>query len=75
MEYVGSVGPDGYDEVVLRGDTASRTFTAFWLAGGRVVAAMHANDWDATDHLRRLVGRDVEADRLRDESVPLEDLG
>ena len=33
MEYVGSVGPDGYDEVVLRGDTKGRTFTAFWLQG------------------------------------------
>jgi hypothetical protein len=35
---------------------------------------MHANDWDATDHLRAIVGRRVEAVRLRDESTPLEDL-
>jgi NADPH-dependent 2,4-dienoyl-CoA reductase/sulfur reductase-like enzyme len=77
MEYVGSVGPDGYDEVVLRGDTTAaggRTFTAFWLKGDQVLAAMHANDWDATDHLRAIVGRRVEAVRLRDESTPLEDL-
>jgi NADPH-dependent 2,4-dienoyl-CoA reductase/sulfur reductase-like enzyme len=77
MEYVGSVGPDGYDEVVLRGDTTAaggRTFTAFWLKGDQVLAGMHANDWDATDHLRAIVGRRVEAVRLRDESTPLEDL-
>ena len=53
MEYVGHVDPDGYDEVVLRGDTAARTFTAFWLRNGQVLAGMHANDWDATDHIRR----------------------
>ena len=77
MEYVGSVGPDGYDEVVLRGDTTAaggRTFTAFWLKGDQVLAGMHANDWDAADHLRAIVGRRVEAVRLRDESTPLEDL-
>ena len=30
-------------------------FRAFWLREGRVVAAMHANDWDATDDLRAAV--------------------
>jgi len=74
MEYVGSVGPDGYDEVVVRGDTTDRTFTAFWLSGGRLVAAMHANDWDATDHLRRIVGHPTDPARLRDEHVPLANL-
>ena len=56
MEYVGHVGPDGYDEVVVRGDLEGRVFSALWLAGGRVVAGMHANDWDATDALRAVVG-------------------
>ncbi|UMG94748.1 FAD-dependent oxidoreductase [Nocardioides sp. TF02-7] len=56
MEYVGHVGPDGYDEVVVRGDTGALRFTALWLRGGRVVAGMHVNDWDATDAIRRLVG-------------------
>ena len=77
MEYVGSVGADGYDEVVVRGDTSAaggRTFTAFWLGGEKVLAGMHANDWDATDHLRELVGREVDVARLRDASVPLADL-
>jgi len=71
MEYVGNVGPDGYDEVVLRGDVGKRTFTAFWLRGDRVLAGMHANDWDATEPIRGLVGQQVDVARLRDEAVPL----
>ncbi|HLS72428.1 MAG TPA: FAD-dependent oxidoreductase, partial [Actinomycetaceae bacterium] len=31
IEYVGDPGPDGYDQVVLRGDPATHAFTAFWL--------------------------------------------
>ncbi|HET7356025.1 MAG TPA: FAD-dependent oxidoreductase [Nocardioidaceae bacterium] len=73
MEYVGHVGPDGYDEVVLRGDPAG-VFTAFWLGGGRVLAGMHVNDWDAIDPIRAIVGSSVPADRLRDEQQSLEDL-
>lgn len=53
MEYVGHGGAD--DEVVVHGDLAGRTFRAFWIRDGRVVAAMHANDWDATDDLRAAV--------------------
>ncbi len=77
MEYVGSVGPDGYDEVVVRGDTTAaggRTFTAFWLKGDQVLAGMHVNDWDASDHVRAIVGQQSGAARLRDESTSLEDL-
>ncbi|CAI9418848.1 NAD(P)/FAD-dependent oxidoreductase [Nocardioides sp. T2.26MG-1] len=59
MEYVGAVGPDGYDEVVLRGDVAGRVFRAFWVASGTVVAAMHVNDWSASDSLRTAVGARV----------------
>jgi len=59
MEYVGSIGPDGYDEVVLHGDVPGRVFRAFWVAGGTVVAAMHVNDWDAGDALRSAVGRSL----------------
>ncbi len=73
MEYVGSIGPDGYDAVVLRGDVDARVFQAFWLRGDVVLAAMHANDWDAIDPLRAIVaaGR-VDPARLRDERVPLD---
>ncbi len=53
MEYVGNAGAD--DEVVVHGDLEGLNFRAFWLRDGRVVAAMHANDWDATDDLRAAV--------------------
>ena len=59
MEYVGNVGPDSYDEVVLRGDPEGRVFTAFWLKNGSVLAGMHANDWDATDELWTSVGKEL----------------
>jgi 3-phenylpropionate/trans-cinnamate dioxygenase ferredoxin reductase subunit len=74
-EYVGFVGADGYDEVVLRGDVPGRVFTAFWVHGGRVVAGMHVNDWDAIEPIRRIVsaGR-VDVAALRDSAVPLEKL-
>ena len=77
MEYVGSIGPSGYTDVVLRGDTTKaggRTFTAFWLEGEQVAAGMHVNDWDAIDPLRAIVGQRVDAVRLADESTPLADL-
>lgn len=53
MEYVGHGGAD--DEVVVHGDLDAKAFRAFWVRDGRVVAAMHANDWDATDDLRAAV--------------------
>ena len=56
MEYVGNPGPEGYDRVVLTGDVPGRVFRAWWLRGDRVVAGMHANDWDAIDEIRRIVG-------------------
>ena len=55
MEYVGHVGPDGYDRVIIEGDTAS-AFRAYWEREGVVVAAMHANDWDASDEIRTSIG-------------------
>ena len=71
MEYVGSPGPDGYDRVILRGDVPGKNFTAWWLNDDRVVAGMHANDWDAIDQVRRIVGNVVDPDQLADESVGL----
>ena len=70
MEYVGSVGPDGYDDVVLRGDPAVQ-LAAFWLRNGLIVAGMHLNDWDAIDPIRALVGSVVAPAELGDESVDL----
>jgi 3-phenylpropionate/trans-cinnamate dioxygenase ferredoxin reductase subunit len=74
MEYVGNPGPEGFDRVVLRGDTAGLAYTAWWLRGDEVVAGMHVNDWDAIDDVRRLVGRHVDTTRLADEKVALADL-
>jgi NADPH-dependent 2,4-dienoyl-CoA reductase/sulfur reductase-like enzyme len=57
MEYRGHA--PAWDEVVLRGDTERREFLAFWIADGRVVAAMNANLWDTADSLADLVARQV----------------
>lgn len=73
MEYVGHVGRDGYDEVVLRGDRAGRVLTAFWIKDDHVLAGMHLNDWDAIDPIRTWVGRSATAP-LRDTSVALADV-
>ncbi|MGD9958968.1 NAD(P)/FAD-dependent oxidoreductase [Nocardioides sp.] len=73
MEYVGNTA-NGYDRVILRGDVAGRNFTAWWLQGSEVVAGMHANDWDAIDDVRRIVGSTVDPDRLADEKVALSDV-
>ncbi|MEJ1088107.1 FAD-dependent oxidoreductase [Microbacterium sp. Mu-80] len=59
MEYFGSVGPDGYDRVDIEGDTDvahGGAFRAYWVKDGTVQAAMHANDWDASDAVRDSVG-------------------
>jgi 3-phenylpropionate/trans-cinnamate dioxygenase ferredoxin reductase component len=68
IEYVGNPGPDGFDRVVITGDTAGpveqRTFRAWWLRGRRVVAGMHVNDWDAIGRVRELVGSEVDEAEL-----------
>ena len=72
MEYVGHVGPDGFDEVVIRGDRGSRVLNALWIKDGVVVAGMHTNDWDATDSLRAWLGRSAN-EKTRDTSISLAD--
>jgi 3-phenylpropionate/trans-cinnamate dioxygenase ferredoxin reductase subunit len=55
--------PTGHDRLLVRGEDME--FTAWWLDGNRVVAAMHANRWDESDRLKELVGTTVEnADAL-----------
>ncbi len=72
MEYLGRVGRDGYDELIVRGDRAGLNLVALWVHGGTVIAGLHCNDWDAADSLRLLVGTNpANLDALRDESVPL----
>lgn len=75
MEYVGSIGPNGYDQLVLRDQAAEGAFTAFWLQDGRVLAGMHANDWDATDPIRQIVGTKPDLAALTDRAVPLAEIG
>jgi NADPH-dependent 2,4-dienoyl-CoA reductase/sulfur reductase-like enzyme len=53
MEYRGLADPG--DELVVRGDLASRQFIAFWLRGGRLRAAMNVNVWDDGTALQALV--------------------
>lgn len=72
MEYVGHVGPAGYDEVLVRGNPEEFVFTALWLRDDRVVAGMHANDSDAIGPLRSWVGRPVTR-ALCDTTIPLAD--
>jgi 3-phenylpropionate/trans-cinnamate dioxygenase ferredoxin reductase component len=76
MEYLGHVEPGGYDRVVVRGDTATREFIAFWLADGRVLAGMNVNVWDVTDPIKALIrsGAQVDPQRLADPDTPLTDL-
>ena len=71
MEYSGYAA--SWDRVVFRGDPASGEFIAFWLAGGRVLAAMNVNVWDVADPLRELIasGEEVDERRLADPGVPL----
>jgi 3-phenylpropionate/trans-cinnamate dioxygenase ferredoxin reductase component len=75
MEYAGYVEPGGYDQVVFRGDVQRREFIAFWLGGGRVLAGMNVNVWDVNEAIQAIVrgGRAVDAARLADVDVPLEE--
>jgi 3-phenylpropionate/trans-cinnamate dioxygenase ferredoxin reductase subunit len=76
MEYSGYVEPDGYDEVVLRGDPNGGEYIAFWLQEGQMLAGMNVNIWEVTDAIQALVRsrRPVDAARLSDPDVPLTDL-
>jgi 3-phenylpropionate/trans-cinnamate dioxygenase ferredoxin reductase subunit len=71
MEYRG-YAPE-WGRVVVRGDLGAREFHAFWLADGRVIAAMNANLWDDGAALKRLVESETRVDpsRLADPGVPL----
>lgn len=74
MEYVGHA--PAWDQVVIRGDTASRAFLAFWMIEGRVVAGMSANTPKVIGAMRKLIESRavVDPDRLRDPDVALGDL-
>ena len=73
MEYIGWVGPGGYDEVVVRGDLEGRECIVFWLRAGRVLAGMNVNVWDVVDDIERIIRSRavVDRERLADTDVPL----
>jgi 3-phenylpropionate/trans-cinnamate dioxygenase ferredoxin reductase component len=71
MEYVGYVEPGGYDRVAVRGDLAAGEFIAFWLSGGRVLAAMNVNIWDVTDPIKALIRSRVVVDEARLDGIVL----
>ena len=72
MEYVGHGSPDA--EVVLRGDPESGAFLTFWLEAGTVTAAMNVNTPDVNPALRELIGLELDAHRLADPGVGVDDL-
>jgi 3-phenylpropionate/trans-cinnamate dioxygenase ferredoxin reductase subunit len=74
MEYAGHSRPD--DEVVFRGDPATREFIAFWLRDGRVTAGMNVNVWDVNEQIQALVreGATVDVGRLTDSDVGLDEV-
>ncbi len=76
MEYTGYVEPDGYDEVVFRGDPKGGEFVAFWVGGRRVLAGMNVNVWDVTDAIEALVRHPgpVDLAALADPDRPLDAL-
>jgi 3-phenylpropionate/trans-cinnamate dioxygenase ferredoxin reductase subunit len=71
MEYSGYA--TAWDQVVYRGDPATREFIAFWLEDGRVAAGMNVNVWDVADTIAALVAtrQPVDIGRLTDPTVDL----
>ncbi len=67
----------GYDDVVLRGDPATRSFAAYYLAGGRLIAVDAVNSPREFLHGKKLVtaGLMIDADRLRDPRTDVLALG
>jgi NADPH-dependent 2,4-dienoyl-CoA reductase/sulfur reductase-like enzyme len=55
MEYFGHLGSAGFDDLTLEDGKSDDAFTARWSRGGRLVAAMHVNEWDRSDELREQV--------------------
>lgn len=73
MEYSGHA--DLGDDLVVRGDLATRAFLAFWLRQGRVVAGLNAGLWGAAEAVQALIRAQAVVDpaRLADPAVPLRD--
>jgi 3-phenylpropionate/trans-cinnamate dioxygenase ferredoxin reductase subunit len=65
----------GHDATVVRGDPATRSFSVAYLRGGHIVALDCVNA--ARDYVqgRKLIGVQVDPQRLADAQVALKDLG
>lgn len=76
MEYSGYGPLTRGATVVYRGDRQKRTFIAFWVADDRVVAGMNVNVWDVNEAVQGVIrrGNRVDAARLANETIPLEEL-
>jgi 3-phenylpropionate/trans-cinnamate dioxygenase ferredoxin reductase component len=76
MECAGLPSPGRYDQVLYRGNQATREFIAFWLSGGAVIAGMNVNVWDVNDDIQALIraARPVDPARLTNPDIPLTDL-
>ena len=74
MEYSGYA--TDWDQVVFRGEPASREFIAFWIKGNRVLAGMNVNVWDVHDDIRSLIQArsTIDPKRLADPDLPLAEL-
>jgi 3-phenylpropionate/trans-cinnamate dioxygenase ferredoxin reductase subunit len=58
----------------FRGDLDDGIFVTFWTRHDTVTAAMNVNLWDVNDDLRKLIGRRIPTDRLRDPTIELAEL-
>jgi 3-phenylpropionate/trans-cinnamate dioxygenase ferredoxin reductase subunit len=74
MQYVGHA--TSWDEVVLRGDVRERKFTAFYIKGSRLRAALTVNRHRDIRPARELIrqGVAIESAKLRDEDIELKSL-
>lgn len=63
--------PSRWDRIVWRGDIAARTFAAFYLDSGRVVAAVGVNRGKDVRAARGLIGKAAPPDVLADEGTDL----
>jgi len=65
LEYVGPAA--GWDEIVWRGDRDAGEFAAFYLAGGRVAAALSVGRSEDPSHARRFIEEGVEVGERKGE--------
>ena len=66
----------GYDQAIVRGDIASRSFAVFYLCKGRLLAVDAINRPAEFVAARNILskGLAVNIERLQDESIPAKDL-